>query len=303
MSIPTPLSLRRRSSPPLSTSATTTPSTSLSTTATPLTPKFAHSSSFSSSFGLSSSPILAIRPGLREEGKGAPRAEVPMTPLAPHVLLPMVDRRGEMCSLMRHEKNLGFFTSMRNRVGEEKYKELRRLWIETERSPVPSPSPSPSLPGGGEGERRVVVSDCEMIKMTRDALKADHPDLWCSWCDIVGWSGTEHEILQAQQCSSSYDSTPTDEGGAGGAGAGGMLVGSAGKTGWAWMRDEGGRGMMDYSPEPQLSPGDVRSTPGSVGYVDAYAGGGGLGLSGLERPRSGRMESDELDVLREEDES
>ncbi|ODQ50662.1 hypothetical protein SAICODRAFT_31723 [Saitoella complicata NRRL Y-17804] len=146
--------------------------------------------------------------------------------------------------------------------------------------------------------------------MTREVLKPDHPDLWRSWCDIVGWSGTEHEILQAQRSSysnpGSYDSTPTDENG----GGAGMAVGSASKTSWSWMREEGGsRGMMDYSPEPQLSPGDVRSNPGSaVGYVDAYTGGvgAGLGMSGLERPRSGmglgRRESDELDVLREEDE-
>lgn len=124
-----------------------------------------------------------------EHIEGEIEATIPMAPMAPLMLVPLIDRPVEMAELIEHYANKRWVNQVKHTVGDDVYKnQCLPLWTETGRNKLP---------------------DIAWLKRSKDLLVANScggnrdPRLWSEFCDMVGWSEGEIELEEENRRPSS----------------------------------------------------------------------------------------------------
>lgn len=112
--------------------------------------------------------------------EGEIEASIPMAPMAPLMLVPLINRPVEMAELLDHRANKRWVYWVKHSVGDDKYKnECLPLWTGTSRSRCP---------------------DIAWLKRSKDLLVAKscggNKDgrLWSEFCDMVGWAENDIDL-------------------------------------------------------------------------------------------------------------
>jgi hypothetical protein len=112
--------------------------------------------------------------------EGEIETSIPMAPMAPLMLVPLIDRPVEMAELLDHRANKRWANMVNHSVGDDKYKnQCLPLWTGTSRSRCP---------------------DIAWLKRSKDLLVSKscggNKDmrLWSEFCDMVGWSENDIDL-------------------------------------------------------------------------------------------------------------
>lgn len=102
---------------------------------------------------------------------------IPMAPMAPLMLVPLIDRPVEMAELLDHRANKRWVNLVKHSVGDEKYKnQCLPLWTGTSRSRCPD------IAWLRRSKDLLITKSCGGNKDGR---------LWSEFCDMVGWSESD----------------------------------------------------------------------------------------------------------------
>lgn len=105
---------------------------------------------------------------------------IPMAPMAPLMLVPLIDRTVEMAELIDHRANKRWVSQVKHALGDDKFKnQCLPLWTQTSRNKLP---------------------DIAWLKRSKDLLITkscggnNDTRLWSEFCDMVGWSEESIEL-------------------------------------------------------------------------------------------------------------
>jgi len=119
-------------------------------------------------------------------------ASIHMEPMAPQMLVPLMDRPTEMLELLEHRSNRDWASLVRRTVGDKLYKaQCLPLWTETDRRSLP---------------------DREWLRRSKELLirkscgGCTDGRLWSEFCAMVGWDESEIEMEEEWARSYSYNS-------------------------------------------------------------------------------------------------
>lgn len=109
--------------------------------------------------------------------EGDIETSIPMAPMAPLMLVPLIDRPVEMAELLDHRANKRWVNLVKHSVGDEKYKnQCLPLWTGTSRSRCPD------IAWLRRSKDLLITKSCGGNKDGR---------LWSEFCDMVGWSESD----------------------------------------------------------------------------------------------------------------
>lgn len=109
--------------------------------------------------------------------EGEIETSIPMAPMAPLMLVPLIDRSVEMADLLDHRANKRWVGLVKHSVGNDKYKnECLPLWTGTSRSRCPD------IAWLRRSKDLLITKSCGGNKDGR---------LWSEFCDMVGWSESD----------------------------------------------------------------------------------------------------------------
>lgn len=112
-----------------------------------------------------------------ENIEGEIETMIPMAPMAPLMLVPLIDRPIEMAELLDHRANKRWVNLVKHSVGDEKYKnQCLPLWTGTSRSRCPD------IAWLRRSKDLLITKSCGGNKDGR---------LWSEFCDMVGWSESD----------------------------------------------------------------------------------------------------------------
>lgn len=112
--------------------------------------------------------------------EGEIETSIPMAPMAPLMLVPLIDRPVEMTELLDHRANKRWVNLVKHSVGDDKYKnQCLPLWTGTSRSRCPD------IAWLKRSKELLVTKSCGGNKDVR---------LWSEFCDMVGWSETDIDL-------------------------------------------------------------------------------------------------------------
>lgn len=121
---------------------------------------------------------------------GEIEASIHMEPMAPQMLVPLMDRPAEMAELLAHRSNRDWASLVRRTVGDKLYKaHCLPLWTGTDRRSLP---------------------DREWLRRSKELLVrkscggCTDGRLWSEFCAMVGWDESEIEIEEEWARSYSY---------------------------------------------------------------------------------------------------
>ncbi|KAI5852566.1 hypothetical protein DFP73DRAFT_533227 [Morchella snyderi] len=105
---------------------------------------------------------------------------IPMAPMAPLMLVPLIDRTVEMAELIDHRANKRWVNQVKHALSDDKFKnQCLPLWTQTSRNKLP---------------------DIAWLKRSKDLLITkscggnNDTRLWSEFCDMVGWSEESIEL-------------------------------------------------------------------------------------------------------------
>lgn len=109
--------------------------------------------------------------------EGDIETSIPMAPMAPLMLVPLIDRPVEMAELLDHRANKRWVGLVKHSVGDEQYRnQCLPLWTGTSRSRCPD------IAWLRRSKDLLITKSCGGNKDGR---------LWSEFCDMVGWSESD----------------------------------------------------------------------------------------------------------------